>query len=52
MTTLDDKDAKQLLDAWRAGDTHARDQLFELLYVQLRKISAILLRMANSTCKT
>ncbi len=44
MTTLDDKNAKQLLDAWQAGDTHARDQLFDLLYVQLRKISATLLR--------
>jgi RNA polymerase sigma factor (TIGR02999 family) len=44
MSSLDDKDAKQLLDAWRAGDTLARDQLFDRLYAQLRKISATLLR--------
>ena len=36
--------AKQLLDAWRGGDNDARDQLFELLYVELRKISATILR--------
>ncbi len=44
MSTLDDKDVKTLLDAWHAGDTSARDQLFDRLYVELRKISATLLR--------
>lgn len=44
MGELNDKDAKLLLDAWRAGDVAARDQLFDRLYVQLRKISANLLR--------
>ncbi len=37
-------DIKELLDAWRGGDTGARDQLFERLYTELRKISASLLR--------
>ncbi len=36
--------AKALLHAWRAGDIRARDQLFERLYVELRKMSASLLR--------
>lgn len=33
-----------MLDAWRAGDVQARDQLFERLYTELRRISASLLR--------
>lgn len=37
-------DAKQLLQAWRDGDTQARDALFKLLYVELRQVSAALLR--------
>ena len=37
-------DAKQLLQAWRNGDTQARDALFKLLYVELRQVSAALLR--------
>ena len=37
-------DAKQLLQAWRNGDTQARDALFNLLYVELRQVSAALLR--------
>lgn len=37
-------DAKQLLQAWRDGDTQARDALFKLLYADLRQVSAALLR--------
>ncbi len=44
MTELDDISAELLLQEWREGNVSARDQLFELLYVQLRKISANLLR--------
>ena len=44
MSKLDDKDAKTLLDAWQMGDVAARDQLFDRLYIELRKISATLLR--------
>lgn len=44
MTKLDDQAAKILLRSWQAGDLSARDQLFERLYVELRKISATLLR--------
>ncbi len=36
--------ALELLHAWREGDVSARDQLFDNLYVELRKISANLLR--------
>lgn len=44
MSKLDDQDAKALIEAWQAGDMDARDQLFERLYVELRKISANILR--------
>ena len=44
MAELNDQDAKLLLDAWQAGDLRARDQLFDRLYTELRKISATLLR--------
>ena len=37
-------ETKVLLDAWRGGDEAARDRLFELLYSELRQISAALLR--------
>ena len=37
-------DTKALLDAWRAGDADARDQLFKVLYSELRQVSAALLR--------
>lgn len=37
-------DSKQLLKAWRGGDTQARDKLFDLLYHELQHISAALLR--------
>jgi len=42
MTSQDIK-AKSLLDSWRAGDMTARDQLFDMLYGELRKLSASLL---------
>ena len=32
-----------MLAAWRQGDMAARDQLFERLYIELRKVSALLL---------
>ena len=41
-------DAKQLLQAWRSGNTEARDALFKLLYVELRQVSAALLRAENN----
>ena len=44
MGELTEIKAKELLKAWRAGDVTARDQLFEQLYVHLRRISATLLR--------
>ena len=37
-------DTKLLLNAWRSGDLRARDELFSLLYTELRQISAALLR--------
>lgn len=43
MGELNEGDAMNLLAAWRAGDISARDELFERLYVPLRKISASLL---------
>ncbi|MFN3211903.1 MAG: ECF-type sigma factor [Henriciella sp.] len=43
----------ELLDAWRAGDEQARNELFELLYSELRQISAALLRSErNSSLST
>lgn len=42
-------DAKQMLEGWRAGDLAARDRLFDLLYDELRQISAALLRTENRT---
>ena len=44
MTVLDDDKAVTLLRAWKSGNLAARDQLFDRLYVELRKISASLLR--------
>jgi len=44
MAVINDQSAKSLLDAWQQGDTAARDQIIEKLYVELRKISATLLR--------
>lgn len=43
-TVADKTKAKELLDAWRAGDIGARDDLFSLLYTDLRQVSASLLR--------
>lgn len=46
-------DSKQLLMAWRLGDTSARDDLFNLLYGELRQVSAALLRSeSNSSLST
>ena len=43
----------ELLSAWRAGDERARNELFELLYSELRQISAALLRSErNSSLST
>jgi len=44
MESKDGIDAKALLVSWRNGDVIARDKLFDLLYVELRKVSAVLLR--------
>ncbi|MDX1293569.1 MAG: sigma-70 family RNA polymerase sigma factor [Hyphomonas sp.] len=41
-------DTNQLLQAWRGGDTQARDKLFNLLYVELRQVSAALLRAESN----
>lgn len=37
-------DVKTLLDAWRAGDVKARDRLFDLVYHELRRLSASILK--------
>lgn len=45
--------SKALLKQWRDGDTTARDRLFELLYSELRQVSAALLRSErNSSLST
>ena len=41
-------DSKALLQNWRAGDMSARDELFELLYSELRQVSAALLRAESN----
>lgn len=38
------EDSGTLLERWRGGDTAARDALFQLLYTELRQVSAALLR--------
>jgi len=46
-------ESKRLLEAWRSGDTNARDDLFNLLYGELRQVSAALLRSErNSSLST
>lgn len=40
---------KDLLDRWRSGETEARDELFQLLYSELRQVSAALLRTERNT---
>jgi len=53
MTSSSAIDTKALLQAWRGGNTHARDELFERLYSELRQISAALLRAeSNSSLST
>jgi len=44
VTSYEGIETKVLLSAWRDGDVAARDALFERLYVELRKVSAVLLR--------
>ncbi len=44
MKSDDNIEIKTLLSAWRGGDAVARNKLFDLLYVELRKVSAVLLR--------
>jgi len=41
-------DSNRLLAAWRSGDTGARDDLFNLLYRELRQVSAALLRAESN----
>jgi len=38
---------RQLLHDWQSGNTHSRDQLFEKLYVELKKLSSTILRGEN-----
>lgn len=53
MNQVNAADSKRLLSAWRSGDTAARDDLFTLLYSELRQISAALLRTeSNSSLST
>ncbi len=44
MNEPEDLETHKLIAAWRTGDQGARDKLFERLYTELRKISAVLLR--------
>ncbi len=44
MASGGDMEIKTLLFAWREGDVAARDKLFDVLYGELRKFSAVLLR--------
>ncbi len=48
MTDRSERPPKELLDAWRDGDTAARDQLFTQLYTELRMISAALIRSESN----
>jgi len=41
-------DSKALLQRWRGGDITARDELFKLLYSELKQISAALLRAESN----
>jgi len=53
MNQVNAADSKRLLSAWRSGDTAARDDLFTLLYSELRQVSAALLRTeSNSSLST
>ncbi len=46
-------DCKSLLARWRQGDTSARDELFDCLYLELRQVSAAMLRAErNSSLST
>lgn len=48
MQSMADAGTKDLLSAWREGDLSARDRLFELLYSELRQVSAALLRSESN----
>jgi RNA polymerase sigma factor (TIGR02999 family) len=53
MTEIQSSRVDELLGDWRAGDERARNELFELLYSELRQISAALLRSErNSSLST
>lgn len=49
MSDVNESDAKALLKAWQDGDLSARDYLFDLLYTELRQISAALIRNENNS---
>jgi RNA polymerase sigma factor (TIGR02999 family) len=46
------EDSNALLQRWRGGETAARDALFELLYSELRQVSAALLRAESNNSLT
>jgi len=48
MSDVNAIDSNRLLAAWRSGDTDARDDLFNLLYRELRQVSAALLRAESN----
>jgi RNA polymerase sigma factor (TIGR02999 family) len=48
MTASNSSQVQGLLSAWRSGDEGARDQLFGLLYSELRQISAALIRAESN----
>ena len=52
MADIDVQSPEALLAAWQGGDCQARDALFDLLYVELRKISANLLRREGNISLT
>src|SRR5690242_10216601 len=41
-------DVTLLLDKWRAGDLHARDQAIDLLYPELKKVASSRMRRERS----
>ena len=47
-STPNTDDAKALLSAWQGGDESARNKLFDLLYGELRQISAALIRAESN----
>lgn len=47
VTTMPQAECTQLIRAWQGGDSHARDQLFQMIYPELRQIAARQLRQCN-----